>query len=266
MIPDFPDAERLALRRTFDLDAEAYDRTRPVCPAELFDDLVELAGLAPGARVLEIGCGTGQATVPLAGRGLDVTAVEVGPALAAVARRRLAGFPLARVVTAAFEEWEAGEEPFDAVVACNSLHWIDPVVRYRRAAALLRPGGRLAVCGSKWALPPDAERIWTDVEEDYIAAGFGGEPPPPPDAIGPWRLPPEAGPFFEEIAARRYPFQVVYSAEDYLANLGTQSGTRALGEERRAEFLERVRVRLRAWPRLTATFVGLLTIGRRAET
>ena len=264
MIPDSPDAERHALRVTFDLDAEAYDRTRPVCPPELFDDLVGLAGLAPGARVLEIGCGTGQATIPLAERGLDVTAVEVGPALAAVARRRLAGFPQARVVTAAFEEWEAGEAPFDAVAACNSLHWIDPAVRYRRAAALLRPGGCLAACGCMWALPPDADRFWTDVEEDYLAAGLGGEPPPPPEAIGPWRLPLDAAPYFEEVAARRYPFQVVYSAEDYLANLATQSGPRAFGEERRAEFLERVRVRLRPWPRLTATFVGLLTIGRRA--
>jgi hypothetical protein len=63
----------------------------------------------------------------------------------------------------------------------------------------------------------------------------------------------------------RYPFHRHYSAEDYLANLATQSSTRALGEVRSAEFLTRVRHRLESlgWPRLTATFVGYLTVGRR---
>ena len=70
---------------------------------------------------------------------------------------------------------------------------------------------------------------------------------------------------FEEVASLRYPFQVRYSAEDYLANLATQSGTHALGEVRRADFLARVRHRLDALgrPPLTATFVGRLTVGRR---
>src|SRR5579875_346947 len=99
------------LRTVFDLDAESYDRTRPVCPAELFDDLMRAADLRSGDQVLEIGAGTGQATLPLAERGLSVTAVELGAQLAAVARRRLAGFPAATVVTAAFEDWLPSGRP-----------------------------------------------------------------------------------------------------------------------------------------------------------
>jgi SAM-dependent methyltransferase len=57
-MPD-PASERHALQAGFDADAGVYQRTRPVCPARMFDDLV-----------VEIGCGTGQATVPLAERGL----------------------------------------------------------------------------------------------------------------------------------------------------------------------------------------------------
>jgi hypothetical protein len=55
-----------------------------------------------------------------------------------------------------------------------------------------------------------------------------------------------------------------YSASDYLATLRTQSVTRQLGEEARAEFLARVEARLHrlGWPNLTASFVGLLTVGR----
>ena len=70
---DAPD--RLELRQTFNQAAERYDRARPTYPPALFDDLARLAGIGPGCRVLEIGCGTGQATVPLAER------VRVGSAV-----------------------------------------------------------------------------------------------------------------------------------------------------------------------------------------
>ncbi len=260
------DPGRHDLRAGFDLAAEDYQRTRPVCPPALFDDLIELAGLQAGDRVLEIGCGTGQATVPLAERGLAVTAVELGAGLAAVARHRLAAFPAAEVVTAAFEDWPARGAPFDAVVAVSSLHWIDPHLRYAKPHELLRPGRAMAVAGCMWAQPADAEPFWRDVQEDYQAVGYAGSPPPRPEQIGPQHFPAQALAFFGEVASLLYPpFQVQYSAGDYLAQLATQSSTRALGEARSAEFLARVRRRLEShgWPRLTATFVAFLLIGRR---
>jgi len=264
VIPDFTEADRRTLPAAFDREAEDYDRTRPVCPAALFDDLLAVAGLSQGDRVLEIGPGTGQATVPLGERGLAVTAIEPGAALAAIARRRLAGLPNARVVTSTFEAWQPEGCPFDAVVAVNCLHWIDPALRYRKPAEVLRDGGHFAVASTLWATAPDAERFWADVQEDYGAVGFEGGPPPLPDAIEPWHLPPDAQPFFAEVTARTYPFQQrVFTAEEYLANLGTQSGPARLGEERRAELLARVRRRLADWPRVTATFVPRMVVGRR---
>jgi SAM-dependent methyltransferase len=257
--------ERHALRGGFDADAEAYQRTRPVCPPQMFGDLVRLAGLSPGDRVVEIGAGTGQATVPLAERGLAVTAVELGPALAAVARRRLAGFPDVEVVASAFEDWNPNHHDVDAVVAINCLHWIDPAVRYAKPAGLLKPRGAMVVGGCAWARPEDAEPFWAQVQEDYSAVGFAGSPPPPPSQIEAWHFPAEASPYFEEIASQRYPFQLTYSADDYLAQLATQSGIHARGAATAERFLSLVRRRLEAagWPSLTATFVGRLTVARR---
>ena len=268
MSPVEDDEKRNELRAGFDQAAEAYQRTRPVLPPRLFDDLTRIAGLGRGDRVAEIGCGTGQATVPLAERGLAVTAVELGASLAAVARRRLAAFPSARVITSSFEDWEPEGAPFDAVTAFCSLHWIEPRLRYRKPAGLLRPGSALCVAGCPWARPAGGERFWTGVQQDYRAVGYTGDPPPPPEQIGPWHFPAEATAFFEEVASLRYPFSVVYSAEDYLAILATQSGTHALGETLSAEFLSRVHDRLESlkMSQLTVTFVALLTIGRRRST
>lgn len=260
-------AAALELRTGFDDDAEAYQRTRPVCPPGLFDDLMRLAGLAPGDRIVEIAPGTGQATVPLAERGLAVTAVELGPSLAAVARRRLAHFPAVEVVTSSFEDWQPRDNvSYDGVVVCNALHWIDAEARYAKPAALLRPGAAFAVVSCQWAHPADAEPFWSEVQQDYDAVGFRGSPPPPPDQVEPWHFPPQgtdAG--FVETACLRYPLAMTYSAADYLAQLSTQAGTRELGPARAADFLDRVRRRLSALgsPALTATFVACLTIGTR---
>ncbi|WP_236788829.1 bifunctional 2-polyprenyl-6-hydroxyphenol methylase/3-demethylubiquinol 3-O-methyltransferase UbiG [Amycolatopsis sp. GM8] len=75
-----------------------------------------------GHRVLEIGCGTGQATMPLAKRGYAITAVELGAEMAAVAHRKLADFPDVEITVSAFEDWPLLREPFDSVFAATAFH------------------------------------------------------------------------------------------------------------------------------------------------
>jgi SAM-dependent methyltransferase len=155
-----PDSERYRLRGGFDDNAAAFDRTRPVCPSELFDDLERLGRLATGKQVVEVGAGTGQATLPLAQRGLTITALELGPELASVARAKLAGFESVTVFTGSLEAWEPLGAAFDAVVSFNSLHWVDPELRYAKPARVLRPGGVLVVGGCQWARLAEAEPFW----------------------------------------------------------------------------------------------------------
>jgi protein-L-isoaspartate O-methyltransferase len=128
-------ADRDELRATFETAAERYDRARPEYPEALIDELVQLTGVSSGDRALEIGCASGKATRPLAARGLRVTCIELGAALAARARHNLAAFPDVEVVQSAFETWEppVGVR-FDLVAAATSWHWIDAEVRYRTSA------------------------------------------------------------------------------------------------------------------------------------
>ncbi|MEU2779901.1 class I SAM-dependent methyltransferase, partial [Streptomyces sp. NPDC007162] len=154
------------LRDIFDEDAERYERARPRYPASLTGELIRVTGAAPGVRVLEIAPGTGQLTVDLAGSGCAITAVEIGPNMAAVARRRLAAHAGAEVVVAAFEQWEPPAEPFDAVVCATAFHWIDPAVRLPKAAGVLRPGGLLGVIGTHH-VAGGTEDFFAEVQECY---------------------------------------------------------------------------------------------------
>ena len=131
--------------QVFDEIAADYDRNRPVYPAELVDQACQVAGIAAGDRVLEIGCGTGQLTRGLLARGLRVTAVEPGPNLIALARKNLDGAGTVEFINARFEDAPCPREYFRAVFSAAALHWVDPEVSWRKIADVLVPGGTLAL-------------------------------------------------------------------------------------------------------------------------
>jgi SAM-dependent methyltransferase len=221
----------MTLRETFEEAPELYDRVRPGYPDQLFDDLARLGSLVPGSRVLELGCGTGQATVSLARRGYRVVAVELGAGLADVARRKLARFPAVRVVNAAFEAWPLPAEPFDVVFAATSFHWIDRAVRVTKSIEALRPGGALAVV-STHHVAGGAEQFFADAQRCYER----WDPETPP---GPLRLPAaadvpcdreelEASARVGRMVFRRYERELTYSASEYRDLLLSYSGHRAM--------------------------------------
>jgi len=222
------------LRTVFDEDAELYDRARPRYPAELFDDLLDLAALGNGCRVVEIGPGTGQATLPLVARGCSVLAVELGASLAATLRRRTAGLPV-EVVVGAAEDHPLPAAAFDAVAAFTSWHWLPPVRRLSTAHEALRPGGSLVtvrtehVLGGTEQFFADAQRCyerWDSATEPGLRLLPAEEVPPALDEV-------DTSELFAPAVRRRYHQDVAYSTDSYLDVLHTYSGHRALDQDRR---------------------------------
>jgi SAM-dependent methyltransferase len=259
------------LRTMFEKVPELYDRARPIYPAQVFDDLVALAQLRAGARVVEIGCGTGQATLPLAERGFEVVCIELGEQLAAVARRKLGAFPAVEIINAPFETWEPANAAFDAIVAFTAFHWIDPALRYEKSASLLREAGALALVAPQHVLPADGDEFFTEVQEDYEAVVPSEEktqagPPPHPDAVGDLRDEIEASGLFSNVAVRRYVWDVIYTADEYIAVLDTYSGHRALDDETRQRLFERIYRRIRARPdqKVRKTYLAMLNVAQRS--
>jgi SAM-dependent methyltransferase len=269
MIDAVPDMRRNVLRTTFEQVPELYDRARPQYPPQIFDDLVELAELPAKARIAEIGCGTGQATLPLAERGFVITCIELGEELAAVARRNLAEFSNVNVITANFENWQPEHSEFDAVVAFTAMHWIRPDLRYTKTAALLREHGRIAVVSTQHVLPRGGDPFFVEVQEDYEAvvpddprtqAGAAG--PPRPEAVADLGEEIAASGRFRNTGASRHVWDVTYGADDYIAVLETYSGHRALDDETRERLLSRIHRRIEARPERTVrkTYLAMLNV------
>lgn len=133
------------LRETFDDVALLYNEARPRYPEELFEALITVAGLSAGAKLLEIGPGTGQATKPFATRGYDIMCIELGSALSEVARHELRNYPNVQIQTGAFEDVQLPLTSFDLVFAATAFHWIDNEVKFTKPHQVLKQGGHLAV-------------------------------------------------------------------------------------------------------------------------
>jgi SAM-dependent methyltransferase len=231
--------DREWLRATFNETAELYDRARPDYPGELIDDLMTLAEIGPRSRVLEIGAGTGKATVPVAERGCAIVAVELGADMAAVARRKLARFPSVTVVVSPFEGWPLPPQAFDAVLSATAWHWIDPAVRGVKAATALRPGGALALIGTHHIAGGDRD-FFVEVQECYERwdpATEEGLRLPEADKIATSCEELNCSGRFGPVVLRRYEQDITYSTSDYLDVLLTYSGHRALDAERRDALL-----------------------------
>jgi SAM-dependent methyltransferase len=265
-------ADRLSLRATFDSAAGLYQQSRPDYPEALYDDLVLMTGIRPGDRLLEIGCATGKATIPLARRGFRVTCVEIGAALAAAARQNLADFRGVEVIEGSFETWPPpAEGGFDLVFAATAWHWVDPAARYRRAWEVLRPGGHLAVWEALHVFPEGGDPFFDEIQDVYDEIGEG----PPPGAATqhrPGELPGiaaeiEGSGWFGDVTVRHYDWEIRYTAAEYLRLLDTFSGHIAMSAPKRDRLYGEIRRRLalRADGSLRRHWGAVLQVARRRD-
>jgi SAM-dependent methyltransferase len=263
--------DREQLRVTFDSIAGNYHQARPEYPAALYDALIDLARLRPGDRLLEIGCATGKATIPLADRGYSITCVELGAELAAEARRNLAGYPDVEVVDGAFETWEPpATGQFSLVYAATAWHWIDPAVRYEKAWSVLRPGGHLAVWAAEHVFPPDWDPIFGQLQSVYdeIGEGLPGDWfCPRPDQLRDYAAEIAGSGRFTEVQVRRFDWEVKYTADEYIALLSTFSNHIAMGQDKRDRLFGEIRRRLADRPdgRLRRHWGVVLHVARRRD-
>lgn len=263
-------SEREPLRRfgrVFDGVADEYDAVRRGYPDRLVDECVSRGGLRPGARVLEVGCGTGKLTELLVARGLGVFAVDPGPNLVAATRRRL-GAAADRVDfrIATFEEARLPAAAFAGLFSATAFHWPDPAVSWRKAAFHLATGGLLALLAHVGVRDERSARGEDEFLEalarhaPQVAAGWGpqrsleailaGAEERRRNASAVWDwvtgerhglAVEHAAELFEDVAVEAEASQIEQTADETLAVLRTTSLYFRIEPERRAAFEADVR-------------------------
>jgi len=179
-------------RRDWDAAAAGWKKWWPVferSAQHVSDRLVELAGVVPGARVLDVATGNGEPALTAArraGSGGRVIATDQSAGMLAIARERAAALG---IVNVEFRQTDGEalaipERDFDAIVCRWGLMFMPDVKgAVRGMYERLRAGGRMAT--SVWATADKVPMISVGAE---AVRRIGGLPPPPPDALGPLRL------------------------------------------------------------------------------
>ncbi|MEU5860807.1 MULTISPECIES: methyltransferase domain-containing protein [unclassified Nonomuraea] len=225
------------MAESFGADADRYDRTRPRYPEEM---IAGIAAAAPGPDVLDVGIGTGIAARQFQAAGCRVSGVDVDARMAELARRD--GI---EVEVSAFESWDPAGRTFDAVVAGQTWHWIDPVAGADKAARVLRPGGVLALFWNVFQ-PPDVLRdafaeVYRRILPDLPALGQAG---PAVDLysslLDKITDGVRAADAFGEPERRQYAWERVYTRDEWLEQVPTHGPATGLPPERRRELLEGV--------------------------
>jgi SAM-dependent methyltransferase len=206
----------------FDASALAYDRFRPGYPEVIIDEMVLLSRLGPGSRLLEVGCGTGQATAALARREFRMDCVDPGKNLISVAREKCRAWPQVRFREARFEDFALELGAYDLVFSAQAFHWVAPSVRLRKAAGLLQAGGSLALLCNYPGRPHDEalERLSKLIQRESggMLAAWNYE-----DEVRGWVSEINESGLFQQPSVCRHSWHQRYSADQYVGLFRTYS-------------------------------------------
>lgn len=235
-----PKRQNLALRSVFNEDAAAYDAIRPAYPLQLIEDVLSFSQIPSGGRILEVGCGTGQATLPFAQRGYALLCIDIGEEMLKIASQKLKAFPEVALWRGTFEDWPLEAEAFDLFISATAFHWVPREIGYPKAAAILKPGGSLAIFNNEH---PRQGGFFEEVQAVYARYQPNWRDHDPrngPDASE--KIRELAGYIdsthrFTPVAVKTYPWQRTYTTEEYLALLNTYSDIRSMEFDQRERLL-----------------------------
>ncbi len=132
-------------KTSFGKVSQTYDEVRPTYPKQVIEKIIQYSGIPKNGKILEVGCGSAQATIAFAKKDFDITALDISESLIALAKRKTAGFPKVKYLLSSFEEAKLPENYFDLLISATAFHWVMPREGHLKAARVLKPGASLAL-------------------------------------------------------------------------------------------------------------------------
>ncbi|MDY3287280.1 MAG: class I SAM-dependent methyltransferase [Eubacteriales bacterium] len=234
------------LEWTFDTAAEQYERLRPGYVDELYRMLFDYRPIGGTSRVLEIGIGGGQATLPVLRTGCELTAVEYGAHFSELCRKKFADYPKFSVITGRFEDTDFEENTYDLIFSASAFHWVPEETGYPKVFSLLKSGGAFARFANHPNRGQDNPALSEALDEVYAAYYYRyyDRKPQTPAAFGEEqardraRIAEKYG--FTDIRYALFYRTRTFSPAEYRALLGTYSDHIAIAEPVRTAFFEKV--------------------------
>lgn len=223
-------------KNTFNEIAREYDNSRPDYPEKLFTDILEFTDLKKGDSILEIGCGTGQATKGFVERGYDnFTCVELGQNLAKFTREKFKDKPNVSVIHSAFEPWQSEKNGFDLAISGTAFHFIQPQdFGYRKVHDLLSDHGFSAFF---WTIHVASfDEVSARIRESYknYAPELDDSLKPSIEQVVEERSALTLkNDLFKDLQVNLYRWNDTYTASEYISLLNTNSRHRLIPEEPR---------------------------------
>lgn len=219
-------SQNAAQRKTwYSSVAQAYHQVRPRYPQKIIEFAVKIAQLPPEAKIMEVGCGPGIATVAFAKLDFSMLALEPSLEMCQLARQNCASYPNVRIQQTLFEEWQPETQTFSTFLAANSFHWIPSQVRYIKAAEVLQDNGSLILLWNL-NLQPQYEVYQTlnEVYDIYAPSLVQYEDHKKQEEIlkelGQNVI--ESG-YFKDLVSKHLPCEITYNTDEYLMLLSTLS-------------------------------------------
>lgn len=134
----------MTFEKTFDNTAVSYDAVRPMYVNEIFDEIFRYKTMDENSSALEIGIGTGKATLPFLEKGCSVCALEPGENLAVIAEEKYREYGTFELHVQTLQEFDCPSEAFDLIYSATAFHWIPEEYGYKRVYELLKEDGVFA--------------------------------------------------------------------------------------------------------------------------
>jgi len=229
-------------RLVFNEIADEYDKWRPAYTPELYADIMAYSGINETSRALEIGIGTGIATLPILETNCRITAIELGDKLAEYTKRKFAGFNNIEIINTAFEDYVCPNDTYDFIYAACSFHWIPEGIGYPRVFNLLKSGGAFARFANWQQRDKDNEPLNEAIHKVYAKYMPSAVQKPDYTEEDCKRLADESLKYgFFKVDYRMYHRKRIFDAESYVLLQRTHGGHADMQEDKWALFAKEIK-------------------------
>lgn len=240
-------SEVKGLEGTFDTVVAQYDKMRPGYVPELFQAIFDYVQIDENSKAVEVGSGSGQATLPVLQKGCGLISVEYGENFSALLKEKFKDYPKFSVITGKFEDVELPSDSFDLVFSATAFHWVPEETGYKKVFDMLKSGGAFARFANRPRNCKDAPELAAEIQALYdeyynschnIKSGtrkwFTED-----DAKAISLIPEKYG--FTDISCHLFYRDRIFTADEYIQLLGTYSDHIAIEESIRNVFFAKIK-------------------------